>query len=406
MGDQTGRSTLTPRCSSALRIVVCGYVVRGPIGGMAWHHLQYVLGLKGLGHEVLFLEDSEDFPACYNPTTHQVTEDPTYGLEFACRGFDQLGMADAWAYYDAHRSLWHGPAAGRAVDFCRSADLLLNVSGVNPPRAWTLKVPVRALIDTDPVFTQVRHLTDAVARERAGLHTHFLSFGEQCATTGHAIPRDGFPWQPTRQPVWMDVWEPTSPPQAGSYTTVMQWESYSPVQYGGCHYGMKGESFQQIMDLPRQVAVALEVAVGGRAAPREELRAAGWRLKDPLKTTASLWTYQQYLQRSRGEMSVAKHGYVVGKTGWFSERSANYLASGRPVITQDTGFRSILPTGAGLHAFSNVDEAAAALERVETNYRQQCRQARELAAEYFDSRRVLMQLLEDVANEPARSSRN
>src|SRR5579884_3907758 len=130
-----------------LRIVVCGYMVRGPLGGLAWHHLQYVLGLKRLGHEVLFLEDSDDYESCYDPTTHQVGTDPTYGLGFTRAAFERLGMPEAWAYYDAHQGRWHGPAAARAVGFARSCDLLLNVSWVNPLRPWLAEVDRRALVD-------------------------------------------------------------------------------------------------------------------------------------------------------------------------------------------------------------------------------------------------------------------
>jgi len=164
-----------------LRIVVLGYVVRGPIGGMAWHHLQYVLGLVRLGHDAWFVEDSDDYPGCYDPARHVVDADPTYGLAFAARAFRRLGLTERWAYHDAHGGGWMGPAADRAPEVCRSADLVLNLSGVNPLRPWLAEVPRRALVDTDPVFTQLRHLHDAGARAGAALHTHFFSFGEGIA---------------------------------------------------------------------------------------------------------------------------------------------------------------------------------------------------------------------------------
>jgi hypothetical protein len=192
--------------ASRLRIVVLGYIVRGPIGGMAWHHLNYTLGLARLGHEVLFLEDSDDYESCYDPSTHQVGADPTYGLKFAAQAFGRLGLSDKWAYYDAHTRQWLGAAAERAVGFCEQADVLVNVSGVNPVRPWLENIPVRALIDTDPVFTQIRHLTDAAARSRATQHSAFFSFGELIATPQSAIPDDHFPWQPTRQPLVLDAW--------------------------------------------------------------------------------------------------------------------------------------------------------------------------------------------------------
>ena len=146
-----------------IRIVVLGYVVRGPIGGMAWHHLNYVRGLADLGHEVLFLEDSDDYPSCYDPSRFVTDCDPAYGLGFARKAFAEIGMDDCWCYHDAHKNRWFGPAAERALAFCRDADLVINVSGVNPLRDWTAAIPVRAFIDTDPLFTQAKHIEDPAA---------------------------------------------------------------------------------------------------------------------------------------------------------------------------------------------------------------------------------------------------
>src|SRR5262245_59625558 len=178
--DPTRRLRVTNLRSviSKLRIVVLGYLVRGPIGGMAWHHLQYLLGLKAMGHDVLFLEDSDDYPSCYDPSTHTVTTDPTYGLTFATRVFERLDLDENWAYYDSHKNAWHGPAARRALAFIGNADMLIDISGVNPIRNSLENIPTRVLIATDPAFTQVRHLTNESARSRALQHTAFFSFGE------------------------------------------------------------------------------------------------------------------------------------------------------------------------------------------------------------------------------------
>ena len=384
-----------------MRIVVLGYVVRGPIGGMAWHHLQYVLGLKQLGHDVLFLEDSDDYPSCYDPSTHVVGTDPTYGLKFATEAFARLDLADCWAYYDGHQNRWHGPAGDKASSFCRDAEVLLNISGVNPLRSWLDRIPVRVLVDTDPVFTQIRHLNDRAARERAGQHSGFFSFGELIETSESNVPNDGFDWHATRQPVVLDAWPTSEGPADGRYTTVMQWDSYPAVEFNGKRYGMKGDSFELVQGLPGRVTHLLEIALGGRSAPRTELEQSGWRLVDPLAVTRDPWTYQQYVRGSRGEFSVAKHGYVVGRSGWFSERTACYLAMARPAIVQDTGFSRHLPCGAGLWAFHDADSAIEALDGVAADYPSQCRAARDVAAEYFDSRKVLQALLERSTNSPA-----
>jgi hypothetical protein len=378
-----------------LRIVVLGYIVRGPLGGLAWHHLQYVMGLARLGHDVYFAEDSDDFESCcYDPSRDVVDADPTYGLAFAEGAFRRVGLGERWAYHDAHTGRWHGPAAEYIREWSRGADLLLNLSGVNPLRDWWMNVPARALIDTDPAFTQIRHLTDPAARAAAARHTAFFTFAENVGRPGCTVPDDGFPWQPTRQPVVLDAWPVTPGPASGPFTTVMQWDSYAAREYGGRRYGMKSESFGPYLDLPGRVGAEFELAPGGDTAPRELLRARGWRIGDPIAITRDPWTYQDYLRGSRGEFTVAKHGYVVSGSGWFSERSAVYLASGRPVVVLDTGFTDWLPTGQGVLPFRTPEEAVAAVESVNRHYSDHCRAARALAAECFDARKVLPVLLE------------
>jgi hypothetical protein len=377
----------------SLRIVVLGYVVRGPMGGMAWHHLQYVLGLHRLGHDVWFLEDSDDYPSCYDPSVNQMGEDPTYGLAFAGDAFDRLGLAERWSYYHAPGGVWRGPAAGQAGEICRTADLLLNVSGVNPLRDWTASIPVRVLIDTDPLFVQVRHLKDDHARRLAQGHTAFRSFGENVPAL-RGVADDGFDWRPTRQPVVLDCWSGAATPAAdAAFTTVMQWDSYKPVSYGGRDYGMKSLSFPTFLDLPRRTARALELAIGN---PPPALAAAGWRLRDPLAVGRTPWSYRDYIWGSFAEFSVAKQGYVAARTGWFSERSANYLASRRPTLLQDTGFTDWMETGEGVVGFTTFEEAVEGARRIEADYARHAAAARDIAAAYFDHRHVLQNLLEGL----------
>ena len=370
-----------------------GYLVRGPIGGMAWHHLQYVLGLHSLGHDVCFAEDSDNYPSCYDPTRGVVDGDPTYGLAFCDAAFRRIGLGERWTYYDAHRGQWHGAAANRALDLFAAADVVLNLSGVNPLRSWSENIPVRVLVDTDPLFTQVRHLTDCAAKDAALAHTAFFTFGESIPTGRSAVPSDGLPWQATRQPIALEAWPFTPGPGDGRFTSVMQWDSYPPVEHGGRQYGMKSYSFEPFWDLPKLLGPRLELAVGSPSAPRERLAAAGWLLADPLVVTRDPWTYQAYLQQSKAEFGVAKHGYVASRCGWFSERSAAYLASGRPCLVQDTGFSQHLPTGNGLVPFRTLDEAAAGAADIDGRYSAHCRAAREIAAQHFDARTVLAHLL-------------
>jgi len=382
---------------SSLRIIVCGYVVRGPLGGLAWHHLQYVMGLADLGHDVWFLEDSGDYPACYDPSRQVCDADPSFGLDFARRAFDRIGLAHRWAYHDAlGGGSWLGPAADRMLTLCRGADLMINVSGINPLRPWLRSIPRRVLLDTDPVFTQVDILRDPAQRAFAEGHDAFFTFAESFGDPACGVPHDGLPWRPTRQPVVMRAWPFTPGPADGRYTTVMQWDSYETREWRGTKYGMKSQEMERVLELPTRCGPRFELALGSPTAPHERLKALGWHIRNPLDITRDPWTYQDYLRGSKGEFSVAKHGYVASRSGWFSERSANYLALGRPVAVQDTGFTRHLPAGDGLLAFADLDGAVAAVAEIDRRYEHHCRAARELATAHFEAGTVLSQMIESA----------
>ena len=223
----------------------------------------------------------------------------------------------------------------------------------------------------------------------------FFSFGENVARQCCAIPNDGLPWQPTRHPIFMDYW-PVSPGQPkGQLTTVMLWDSYGSVEYQGVRYGMKSDLFKPLLELPGLAGPIFELAVGGPAAPRDLLASKGWKVRDPLEVASDPWTYRRYIQQSKAEFTAAKHGYVISRSGWFSERSAAYLASGRPVVTQETGFSEWLEAGFWRSfPFTTSDEAIAAIEDLDRRYEHHCRRAREIAVDYFDARKVLQHLVD------------
>ena len=386
-----------------LRIVVTGYILRWPLGGNAWPYLQYVLGLSRMGHDVYYVEESGESPyCCYDAETGESNSDPSYGLRFTSAVFDSVGLGWNWAYYDAHRDAWHGPCAAKILDVCASADLLLRLPAIaDSLRPWLAQIPVRALIDTDPAFTQLRHLREPAAMSDAERYNAWFSFGENISRGTAKVPDDGLPWKATRQPVVLDAWEVTPGPPEARFTSVLKWESYRDGDYQGVHYGMKAESFGPYMDLPRSVNVTLEMAVGGDTTPKAELKRNGWILQNPLDVTRDMWTYQDYIRGSSAEFGIAKSGYVVSRSGWFSERSANYMASGRPVVAQDTGFNDWLETGSGVIEFGSPQQAIAAIEEIQDRYSFHCRAARELASEYFDASKVLATLI-DSAFEQAR----
>ncbi|MDY0040931.1 MAG: hypothetical protein RBS57_11530, partial [Desulforhabdus sp.] len=320
--------------------------------------------------------------------------DPSYGLRYAGGILDDVGLGNHWAYYDEHTSTWYGPCGEGILDICSSADLLLNRAGVNPLRPWFMEIPVRALIDVDPVFTQIRNLKYPAMMKYARQHTAFFSLAENIRSDRSSIPDDGLPWQPIRHPVFLKAWPALPCQSGGSWTTVMQWKSYPAEEYEGVSYGMKSESLTPYLDVPKISGESLELVVGGAESPRQMLTDKGWVIRSSREISGDPWVYRKYIQQSKGEFSVAKQGYVQTRSGWFSERSAAYLASGRPVVTEEAGFSDRLPTGAGLVSFSTPGEALASIEEVGKRYEHHCKAARALAEEFFDARKILPRLIE------------
>lgn len=378
---------------SSLRIIVTGLIAQFPLGGMTWDFLQYVLGLHRLGHDVWYVEDTGQFP--YHPIEEGLARDPAFNVAYLARAFERFGLEGRWAYRFPWEDRWFGLPEARRAEVVRTADLLINVSGTLERPADYRAARRMAYIDTDPVFTQVK-----LARGQQDfaklidVHDVRFSFGERLPGTA---PDTGHEWVPTRQPVVLDEWRPERP-HRGRFTTVMTWASYNPVEFEGRAYGQKDVEFQRFLDLPARAAPAvLELAANKgkkRSLPIDLLRHKGWRVVDPLEVAADLDGYRDYLEGSMAEWSVAKHGYVAGRAGWFSGRSACYLAAGRPVVVQDTGFQDVLPAGEGLLAFATIDEAAAAIGDVTARYEVHARAARAVAEEWFDARKILVRLVE------------
>jgi hypothetical protein len=368
---------------SGLRIVVSGSIAQYALGGMTWHHLQYVLGLRRLGHDVYYLEDTGTNP--YDARLRTLLDDPRRNVTFLARLMSRFGLQDRWAYCHLHDD-WMGLSGRQTKSILDSSDLLLNVSGVmSRPLAYR-GAPRLAYIDTDPVFNQLR-LTDGdtAFRKLVEAHDVHFSFGEKLSKSASA---PGPRWIATRQPVVLSEWHSRAD-RRDVFSTVMTWRTRKKD---------KEKQLLRFVALPALIGSRmLEVALtpGPKAQPPVELlRSRGWRVVDPYDVCPDLDSYRSYIESSMGEWSAAKSGYVRGKPGWFSERSACYLAAGRPVVVEDTGFSSVLPVGEGVVTFSTVEEAAAGIRDVSANYARHSRAAREIAREYFDSDRVLAALLE------------
>lgn len=378
---------------SSLRIIVSGLIAQYPLGGVTWDYFQYVLGLARLGHDVYYFEDTGQWP--YNPNEGGTSKGCDFNVEFLSGIMKRYGLDDKWAYRFPWESQWYGLSAAKRAEVVQSADLLINVSGVLERPDEYRQARRLVYIDSDPVFTQVKLARGQMDfRKLIDLHDVLFSFGESFSP---AMPETGLRWLPTRQPIVLAEWRPGQPHRE-VFTTVMNWTSYKPVVFNGQTYGQKDIEFDRFIDLPQRVSpTVLEIAVNEgktRRTPRSLLAYKGWRVVDPAEVCPDFESYRDYIQSSKAEWSVAKNGYVVGQAGWFSCRSACYLAAGRPVVVQDTGFRPVLPVGEGLLAFSSVDEAVAAIREVEGNYARHAQAARDIAETCFDSDKVLMRLIE------------
>jgi hypothetical protein len=378
----------------ALKIVCSGHLVRHPLGGHSWHHLQYLVGFRRLGHEVTFFEDYGWPESCYDPSRDEMTSDPSYGIAYLLKLLRPHGLEDRWCYL-AEDGTAYGMPRERLAQLIRECDVYFNLSNIN----WIPELEAcrrMALVDTDPVFTQLGG--HGMGGPFSRYHTLF-TYGENVHRPGSDMPTGGARWLPTRQPIVPDLWpvEPGYP--AAPFTTVMNWSAYGDVEHEGRVYGQKDREFEPFFALPRETGEPMELAVNAPTEVQNRLLAGGWGLADPLEVSRDPWTYQRYLRASRAEFCVAKQGYVSTRCGWFSDRSAGYLASGRPVIVQDTGFSDFLPCGTGLLAYRTKEEAMAAVHRLREDYGEHCRAARAVVEECFDARRVLTEMLERVSGD-------
>jgi hypothetical protein len=377
------------------RIIVGSYMVRYPLGGMMSWVLQYLIGFARLGHDVYFVEKSGYPLSCYHPPTDSMGDDCTYGTSMVDACLSNYDLRGRWCYVDA-AGVYHGMSRAEIESVFRTADVFVDMGthGAWLPEASTSGT--RVLVDGEPGLSQLKMQNALDSGSTLPEYDWYFSNGRNLANGTSLAPAAGRAWRAIFHPVVTDQVEVMPVADNAPFTTVMNWQSYGRVERAGQEYGHKDVEFDKFVSLPSRVAQTLELAVSGRQVPRAALRAHGWRLRDGHEVTASVEAFNNYIHRSRGEFSVCKNGFVALRTGWFSDRSAVYLASGRPVVMQDTGFSAHLPVGRGLFAVDTVDDAAAAFEVIAGDYAQQARAARELAEEYLDARQVLGAFLREI----------
>jgi hypothetical protein len=376
------------------RIVVCGYMIRYPVVGMMFAYFHYVLGLHRLGHEVLYLEESGWPQSCYDPEAKALTDDPSYGIRNLKSWFSRFGLEIPICYVDRTTGHVEGLEWSDAKSSLSSADLLLNVGGV----CWLPEFHLcrrRVLIDMDPFFTQI----GKIGLEGRNDYQVYFSYGSNIGHPNCSIPTNGIDWLATAPPVIPDLWARDVSDNLQSdrpLTTIANWKAYGDATYQRESYGQKDLEFSKLLTLPSRVnGQRLELALSGiDSSARTQLRDAGWNVRNAAEISHDVSAYQDYIRSSRAEFSTAKNAYVKTHSGWFSDRSVCYLASGLPVILQDSGFSDWLPTGRGVLPFSSVDEAVACIERMNSDYSNHQNAARELSETVFSYKAVLPRIVD------------
>jgi hypothetical protein len=382
------------------RIVVLGTLASDPYAGMAWMHMQIAVGLRRLGHAVTYVEATSTWP--YDPTRQCRVCDSEYALAYLARVASSFGLGDCWAYRRSYLdNSWLGPRATAAEELLAHADAVFNISGSTYLAKEGLKAGRHVYFGTDPVRHELE-FAKGYADTRAFIddYNDCVTYGENIGNAECTIPPLPRLRSRTRQPVLLDLWNTRQRP-GDAFTTVCNWRQVGhDIEYQGqTYYWSKHYGFLKYLSLPRSVHSPIELAMPLESVPTEErnlLEANGWRLTNAQTFTMDPWAYRDYVCASRAEFTVAKDQNVRLRSGWFSERSACYLAAGRPVVTEDTGFGTVLPTGEGLFAFNSLEDIVAAVEAIDADYDRHSRAALSIAQDYFKAETVLAKVLEDL----------
>jgi hypothetical protein len=385
--------------SAKRTILLSGMMAADPgQGGATWAVLQYLLGFKRLGHDVYFVEPVPE--ASLRPAGASLAQsDNTAYFQRVAADF---GLEQTSALLLANTQQTVGLPYRELREIARRTDVLINISGMLTDEAVTARISIRAYLDLDPGFNQLWLAAQGIDRGFAG-HTHWVTIGLDIGQPNCRVPTCGLSWIPTLQPIVLAHWPVADHIAYDALTTIGNWRGYGSIEHQGVFYGQKAHSLRQFITLPTRtnekflLALAIHPDEGKDLAA---LAANGWRLLDPARVAATPAGYQRFIQGSKAEFGIAKSGYVAARCGWFSDRSVCYLASGRPVIAQDTGFGRFLPTGTGLFSFATSEDVLAGIEALQRDYLLHARGARAVAEEHFDSDKVLARLLNRIGATP------
>ena len=382
-----------------MRLIVLGMFGRCPFGGQTWLSLNWLRGFHKLGHEVWYVEDDSVWP--YDPVQQTVTDDCTYAVRHIASCMDRAGLPDRWAYrFGGEDGPCWGMSSTELNQLYRSCDILFNF-GTADLRKSHLAAPQRIYVESDPVMSQLRLASgDEHTRLAFQQHHRIFSYGENYGSSSCAVPLSGIDYGKTRQAIDLQFWCYRFDPSARYFTTIGNYrQDGNNIEFNGETYRWsKHHEWEKFIDLPSRTAQEFEVAlVVQKSEDQERLAARGWNVVSPYEMSLDVFgAYPDYIRNSRAEFTVAKDQNVRLRSGWFSERDACYLASGKPVVAQDTGFSDILPTGEGLFGFNTMDQAVASIEAINSDYQLHCNSARAIAEEYFEAGKVAQRLLDEI----------
>ena len=382
------------------RLIVMGFMGSCPIAGVIWQHIHYIVGLQRLGHDVFYIEDSARLP--YNPETLEVNNEFDYAARLLERLAQEFDFRDRWGF--CARYLPRQPTAGLSLKRVRQlyteADAILNICGTQEFNKDLLQSDRILYVESDPGVEQIKIDQDVKAtRQYLRRHHALFTFGENVGTKAFPVPTHGFKWLPTRQPVVTDLWRSHRAPAGGAvFTSIANWSTsgLKDITWRGKKYlWSKSLEFLRFIEAPKKSGETFELATDIKDPKvRARFRRNGWRFTSPVQMSVDYWLYRDYIRRSKGEFTVAKDQYVRLKTGWFSDRSACYLAAGRPVITQETGFTRHYGGEAGLLTFKSLGDIVEKVGMIRADPKKHVRAAREIAREAFEAEKVLTSLLE------------
>jgi hypothetical protein len=377
------------------KIIVFGILFWYPLAGVTYQFLHYLIGLRRLGYDPYYVEDSGRW--VYDPKINDLSPDATGNLSSVVPILEAHGFSGKWAFRGNYPDgQCYGMTENQILDLYKEADAFLNVTGAQEIREEHMACPRRIYVESDPFASQAKVANgDQSMIDTLAAHDTLFTFGENIGEADCDIPVERFQWLPTRQPVVMDLWENPFGYQGNTYNTITTWHNKGKnINYkDDVYYWTKDREFEKILDLPLLRDVRFELAAGVDEEVRRRLNEHGWQQVHSIGISEDIDRYREYIQKSRGEFTVARDQYVRPNTGWFSDRSACYLAAGRPVITQETGFSKFLPTGKGLFGFRTMNEILAAVDEIESDYEGNCLAAKEIAREYFAAEKVVGSLM-------------